>query len=85
MSSLLSIYLLLCSPEPNVPLDAEVAGMQICNPTEFEHVARNWAIKYAGAPKMERVEGTGGAMAESIKRKAQHTKGNEEKKAKLAE
>ena len=57
--------------------------MMIRNPSEFEHVAREWAQKYAGAPKKEGGEGSGGATAETIKRKAQKAKEGEEK-AKLA-
>lgn len=53
--------------------------MLIRNPSEFEHVARDWAVKHAGAPKKEIAEGSGGATAESIKRKAQQAKENEEK------
>ena len=53
--------------------------MLIRNPSEFEHVARDWAVKYAGAPKKEIAEGSGGATAESIKRKAQQAKDNEAK------
>lgn len=53
--------------------------MLIRNPAEFEHKAREWAVKYAGAPKKEIAEGSGGATAESIKRKAQQARQNEEK------
>lgn len=53
--------------------------MLIRNPAEFNHVAQDWAVKYAGAPKREIAEGSGGATAESIKRKAQQAKENEEK------
>lgn len=53
--------------------------MLIRNPAEFDHVARDWAVKYAGAPKKEIAEGSGGATAESIKKKAQQAKENEEK------
>lgn len=74
---------LLSTPEPKDPQDAEVAGMLIRNPAEFEHVARDWAVKFAGAPKKERGEGSGGATAESIKKKALQAKENEEK-AKMA-
>ena len=48
--------------------------MLIRNPSEFEHVAREWAIKHAGAPKKEIAEGSGGATAESLKRKTQEAK-----------
>lgn len=78
-SALISLQSLLSTPEPKDPQDAEVAGMMIRNPAEFEHVARDWAVKYAGAPKKEIAEGSGGATAESIKRKAQQAKENEEK------
>jgi ubiquitin-conjugating enzyme (huntingtin interacting protein 2) len=57
--------------------------MLIRNPAEFEHKAREWAVKYAGAPKREIAEGSGGATAESIKKKAQANKQAEEK-AKMA-
>lgn len=53
--------------------------MLIRNPAEFEHVAREWAVKHAGAPRREIGEGSGGATAESIKRKAQQAKEREEK------
>jgi len=53
--------------------------MLIRNPSEFEHVARDWAVKYAGAQKKEIAESSGGATAESIKRKAQLAKENEAK------
>lgn len=53
--------------------------MLIRNPAEFEHKAREWAVKYAGAPKREIAEGSGGATAESITKKRQEAKHNEEK------
>lgn len=53
--------------------------MMIRNVAEFDHVARDWAVKHAGAPKKETAEGSGGATADSIKRKAQQAKENEEK------
>ncbi|KAF2841734.1 putative ubiquitin conjugating enzyme [Patellaria atrata CBS 101060] len=83
-SALISLQSLLSSPEPKDPQDAEVAGMLIKNPAEFDHKARSWAVKYAGAPKREVGESSGGATAESIKRKAQEAKEKEEK-AKLAQ
>lgn len=48
--------------------------MLIRNPAEFEHAARDWAVKYAGAPKKEVAEGSGGATQESLKRKNQQNK-----------
>ncbi|EMD67798.1 hypothetical protein GGP41_007545 [Bipolaris sorokiniana] len=78
-SALISLQSLLSTPEPKDPQDAEVAGMLIRNPAEFEHKAREWAVKYAGAPQKEIAEGSGGATAASIKKKAQQAKQNEEK------
>lgn len=78
-SALISLQSLLSTPEPKDPQDAEVAGMLLRNPAEFEHKAREWAVKYAGAPKKEIAEGSGGATADSIKKKAQATKVKEEK------
>ncbi|KAF2630374.1 hypothetical protein BU25DRAFT_408328 [Macroventuria anomochaeta] len=78
-SALISLQSLLSTPEPKDPQDAEVASMLIRNPAEFEHKAREWAVKYAGAPKKEMAEGSGGATAESITKKRQEAKHNEEK------
>ncbi|KAF2205835.1 hypothetical protein GQ43DRAFT_436708 [Delitschia confertaspora ATCC 74209] len=78
-SALISLQSLLSTPEPKDPQDAEVATMLIRNPAEFEHVARDWAVKYAGAPKREIAESSGGATAESLKRKAQQAKEKQEK------
>jgi ubiquitin-conjugating enzyme (huntingtin interacting protein 2) len=78
-SALISLQSLLSTPEPKDPQDAEVASMLIRNPAEFEHKAREWSVKYAGAPKREVAEGSGGATAESIKKKHQQARENEEK------
>lgn len=78
-SALISLQSLLSTPEPKDPQDAEVASMLIRNPAEFEHKAREWAVKYAGAPRKETAEGSGGATAESIRKKAQASKQSEEK------
>lgn len=83
-SALISLQSLLSTPEPKDPQDAEVAGMLLKNPAEFQHKAREWAVKFAGAPRKERGEGSGGATAETIKKKAQDAKENENK-AKLAQ
>ena len=65
-SALLSLQSLLGSPEPKDPQDAQVAQMMIRNPKEFERVAREWAVKYAGAPRQFIGESSGGATNESI-------------------
>ena len=77
-SALLSLQSLLSTPEPKDPQDAEVAGMLMRNPKEFERVASEWAVKYAGAPKRERGEGSGGATSETSKQRQQKSKEEEE-------
>lgn len=47
------------------------------NPKEFERVAQEWAVKYAGAPKREAGEGSGGSKAETKKQKQQRSKAEE--------
>ena len=47
------------------------------NPKEFERVAHEWAVKYAGAPKKEAGEGSGGSKAETKKEKRQRSKEEE--------
>ncbi|KAL8939740.1 MAG: hypothetical protein Q9216_003184 [Gyalolechia sp. 2 TL-2023] len=77
-SALLSLQSLLSTPEPKDPQDAEVAGMLIRNPKEFERVAQEWAVKYAGAPRRERGEGSGGSATESKKQQERRSKAEEE-------
>jgi len=50
-SALISLQSLLSSPEPKDPQDAEVARMLITNPKQFNKVAREWAVRHAGAPE----------------------------------
>lgn len=52
--------------------------MLMRNPKEFERVAQEWAVKYAGAPKRERGEGSGGSTSETIKQRQQKSKEEEE-------
>ncbi|CEJ60125.1 hypothetical protein PMG11_08710 [Penicillium brasilianum] len=49
-SALISLQSLLSTPEPKDPQDAEVANMMLQRPQEFQRVAREWAVIYAGAP-----------------------------------
>ncbi|KAJ5134692.1 hypothetical protein N7526_006057 [Penicillium atrosanguineum] len=50
------------SPVLTTPQDAEVATMMLQAPQEFERVARQWAVTYAGAPSTGTGSGnTGGA------------------------
>jgi ubiquitin-conjugating enzyme (huntingtin interacting protein 2) len=42
--------------------------MLLKKPAEFEHKAREWAEKYAGAPKRDEGQGSGGATAETIRK-----------------
>lgn len=60
-SALISLQSLLSSPEPKDPQDAEVASMLISRPEEFAHVAREWAIRFAEAPKAQAGSGRTGA------------------------
>ncbi|MCJ1362445.1 Ubiquitin-conjugating enzyme E2 1 [Acarospora aff. strigata] len=82
-SALLSLQSLLSTPEPKDPQDAEVAGMLMRNPKEFDRVAREWAVKHAGAPKRERGEGSGGTSAETPRQREQRSR-EEEERARLA-
>lgn len=77
-SALLSLQSLLSTPEPKDPQDAEVAGMLLRNPKEFNRIAAEWAVKYAGAQKKERAETSGGATAEAIKKRQKKSKEEEE-------
>ena len=50
----------------------------IKNPKEFERVAREWAVKYAGAPRQHIGESSGGATAQSIEAAEQENREREE-------
>ncbi|KAJ5087741.1 hypothetical protein N7456_011357 [Penicillium angulare] len=70
-SALLSLQSLLSTPEPKDPQDAEVANMLLRKPKEFERVARQWAVIYAGASSdgSENIAGqdeTEGAMFDNL-------------------
>lgn len=64
--------------------------MLITNPKEFEHVAREWAIKYAGAPRGAPgsegtgAEGSGGVTEETLKNKEEQKRDKAEA-AKIAQ
>lgn len=49
--ALISLRMLLESPNPKDPQDAEVAKMMMERPGEFAAKAHEWAVKYAGAPR----------------------------------
>ena len=53
-------------------------------PKEFERVAQEWAVKYAGAPKKERGENSGGATTETLKQRQQKSK-EEEQRERIAQ
>ncbi|KAK2766092.1 Ubiquitin-conjugating enzyme E2 1 [Arachnomyces sp. PD_36] len=78
-SALISLQSLLSTPEPKDPQDAEVANMLMRNPKEFERVAKEWAIEYAGAPRKQVGESSGGATDESIRQQELRSKEEEEK------
>ena len=48
--ALISCQALLESPEPKDPQDGEVAKMMLQQPEEHLQKARQWAVRYAGAP-----------------------------------
>ena len=50
-SLLISLRMLLESPNPKDPQDAEVAKLMLANPEVFARTAHEWAVKYAGAPR----------------------------------
>lgn len=77
-SALLSLQSLLSTPEPRDPQDAEVATMLMRHPKEFERVAAEWAVLYAGAPKRVRGEASGGATVDSLKKRQRKSKEQEE-------
>ena len=88
-SALISLQSLLSSPEPKDPQDAEVARMLITNKDEFDHVAREWAVKYAGAPVSKPGEGKSGAgssggVTEESLRLQEETRRRREEKSKAA-
>jgi ubiquitin-conjugating enzyme (huntingtin interacting protein 2) len=75
---MISLQSLLSSPEPKDPQDAVVAQQMIKNPKEFDRNARIWAVQYAGAPKSNLGEGSGGSSAEDIDAADQETKEREQ-------
>ena len=52
--------------------------MLMRNPKEFQRVAAEWAVLYAGAPKRDRGETSGGATLETMKKRQKKTKEQEE-------
>lgn len=77
-SAMISLQSLLSSPEPKDPQDAVVARELIKSPEQFNRTAKEWAVKYAGAPKHLIGEGSGGATAESIEAAEREEKEREE-------
>ncbi|KAK4191337.1 putative ubiquitin carrier protein [Podospora australis] len=51
--ALISLRMLLESPNPKDPQDAEVAKMMMEHPEEFAQKAHDWAVMYAGAPRRD--------------------------------
>ncbi|KAI6831646.1 hypothetical protein KC333_g796 [Hortaea werneckii] len=86
-SALISLQSLLSSPEPKDPQDAEVASMLLTRPEEFQHVAREWAQKYAGAPVPAPGSGKtgGGGSGGDDEASLQNKKKLEDKERKRAE
>jgi len=76
-SALLSLQSLLSTPEPKDPQDAEVATMLMKHPEQFQRVAREWAMKYANAPKTTNWSISAPQMSSQSKPKAQRTREEE--------
>lgn len=51
--------------------------MLLRKPKEFERVAREWAVVYAGAPRKHAAGGTGGATEEALQTQEQQTEDQE--------
>lgn len=51
--ALISIRMLLETPNPKDPQDAEVAKMMMEHPDDFALKAHDWAVMHAGAPRKE--------------------------------
>lgn len=51
--ALISLRMLLESPNPKDPQDAEVAKMLMDDPESFAQKAHDWAVKFAGAPRRD--------------------------------
>ncbi|RPB11200.1 hypothetical protein P167DRAFT_508183 [Morchella conica CCBAS932] len=62
-TALLSLQSLLDAPEPSDPQDAEVAQMMLATPQVFKARAREWAVRYAGAPRDLQSSGSTGGMS----------------------
>ena len=54
-TALLAVRMLLESPNPKDPQDAQVAKMLMENPKLFARTAHDWAVKYAGAPRVDKI------------------------------
>jgi len=76
-SALLSLQSLLSTPEPKDPQDAEVATMLMNDPQKFERVAREWAVKYAGAPRKNNAESTSSSIPSVTSPKSKARKASE--------
>ncbi|KAK6428634.1 Ubiquitin-conjugating enzyme E2 1 [Oleoguttula sp. CCFEE 5521] len=85
-SALISLQSLLSSPEPKDPLDAEVAAMLLSRPEQFNHIARDWAVRFAGAPvpppgSAKSGAGSSGVLEEGSLREREKVEARERKKS----
>ncbi|PSS22550.1 hypothetical protein M430DRAFT_49657 [Amorphotheca resinae ATCC 22711] len=76
-SALLSLQSLLSTPEPKDPQDAEVATMLMNHPEEFHRMARDWAVKYANAPKNTNWQSSAAQIPTQSRPKTQRSKEEE--------
>lgn len=47
---LIELYLLLIDPNPDSPMDAEIANVYKTNRAKYDRTAREWTMKYADGP-----------------------------------
>ncbi|EPS35419.1 hypothetical protein H072_11229 [Dactylellina haptotyla CBS 200.50] len=83
-SALLSLQSLLESPEPKDPQDAEVAGIMLKNPAQFEKTAREWAVRFAGAPQIASMS-SGSSESNTRNRADEVRRKQEEERQRLAQ
>ncbi|KAF3903854.1 hypothetical protein ABW20_dc0101882 [Dactylellina cionopaga] len=79
-SALLSLQSLLATPEPKDPQDAEVAGMLLRNPAQFDKIAREWAVRFAKAP-VTTASGSGSAAEDAQKTREEEERRKNEQEA----
>ncbi|KAF3920426.1 hypothetical protein ABW20_dc0104267 [Dactylellina cionopaga] len=84
-SALLSLQSLLANPNAQDAWDGEVALQMLQYPLEFRTRAREWAVRYAGAPGREPGEGSEGVTPEATRTKIPAVQKRAEEEVELAQ